>query len=144
MTTNLYRLNPVRTSFFGFDRLFDELDRAIGNTAAQYAFPPYTLVKSKDGAYTIEMALAGYSKDEIVVEHDKSNGWLVIRNRVEVDEQERPGEVIRDNVKKVNFAKKFTVSELYHVDSASMKDGLLKIVLRETSKPNIVQQIAIE
>ena len=52
--------------FIGFDRMLDNIPASNTNTSSGY--PPYDIVKSGEDKYCIEMALAGFTKDEIKVE----------------------------------------------------------------------------
>ena len=61
--TNLFTPYAV-----GFDRTFDRLFDYATHQATSTGFPPYNIVKDGDYNYTIEMALAGYSKKDIEVE----------------------------------------------------------------------------
>ena len=62
---NLLKLKPYAV---GFDRVFDNLNRYMDNNAQSTGFPPYNIHKGGDFSYTIEMALAGFSKDDIEIE----------------------------------------------------------------------------
>ena len=54
----------------GFDGVFDRLNHYMvnQNTGAPQGFPPYNIRKDGDYNYTIEMALAGMSKDDLEVD----------------------------------------------------------------------------
>ena len=62
---NFNQLTPYAV---GFDRVFDNLQRYVDNNVTSTGFPPYNIQKVGDYNYTIEMALAGFSKDDIEVE----------------------------------------------------------------------------
>ena len=49
----------------GFDRMFDNLNRYVDNNQQSQGFPPYNIRKEGDYNYAIEMALAGFGKDDI-------------------------------------------------------------------------------
>ena len=63
--TGLHTLFP-RSSFVGFDHLFKELEFTAQHANDHY--PPHNIIKSSDQNYLIELAIAGFSKDEISVE----------------------------------------------------------------------------
>jgi molecular chaperone IbpA len=66
MTRNLSIWNDLRPFSIGFDNLFDQFDHYLDNRST--SFPTYNIVKGKDELnWTIEMALAGYSKKDIEV-----------------------------------------------------------------------------
>ena len=55
-----------RNAFLGFDHLFDELERVTNH--AKDSYPPHNVVKYDDMKYDIELAIAGFSKDDISIE----------------------------------------------------------------------------
>ncbi len=55
---------PYRRSTVGFDRLFDMLENS-GGAQAQENYPPFDLIKLGDNDYRIELAVAGFTPDEI-------------------------------------------------------------------------------
>ena len=71
--TNLFTPYAV-----GFDRTFDRLFDYATHQATSTGFPPYNIVKDGDYNYTIEMALAGYSKKDIEVE--VAEGVLTVKS----------------------------------------------------------------
>ena len=63
----------------GFDKTFDRLwDYAAHQSDTNVGFPHYNIVQHDDYKYTIEMALAGYSKSDIDVE--LADGVLTIKS----------------------------------------------------------------
>ena len=60
-TIDTTRLTPYTV---GFDELFDKL---YGIENDSVGFPPYNIIKDNEYNYTIEMALAGYSKKDIQI-----------------------------------------------------------------------------
>ena len=63
-----------------FDRLFDDYDRNSNNSG----FPPYNIRKEQDDLYTIEMAVAGFSKEDL--EAELKDCVLTVRSKTEKDE----------------------------------------------------------
>ena len=65
------QLRPVSIGFDNifdhFERMFDDNDEFFRTPTA--SFPFYNIVKTGDTTYDIELALAGYSKDEVSVEY---------------------------------------------------------------------------
>ena len=55
-----------RNAFLGFDHLFDELEKITNH--ANDTYPPHNVIKSDDMKYDIELAVAGFSKDDITIE----------------------------------------------------------------------------
>lgn len=124
--------------FLGFN---DQLSRwsnftTIGHSAK---FPPYNLIKLDTGSYKVEMAVAGYSKDDIdiTVERDQ----LLVASKDEAEEEEST--VVYQGIAKRSWRQKFILGEYMEVTSATLKDGLLTITvernLPEDAKPKTIK-----
>ena len=80
MTRNLSVWNSLRPFSVGFDSIFDEFDRMLESTERYSTnYPPYNIKRVNDTDYRIEVALAGYDKDDIEVELKDSA--LTVRNK---------------------------------------------------------------
>ena len=80
MTRNLSVWNSLRPFSVGFDSIFDEFDRMLESTERYSSnYPPYNIKRLNDTEYKIEVALAGYSKDDIELELKDST--LTVRNK---------------------------------------------------------------
>ena len=62
--TLLDHLNTFTPYAVGFDRLFDQLASSSRVTSS---YPPYNIIRENDYDFKIEMALAGFSKEDIEV-----------------------------------------------------------------------------
>ena len=68
MTRNLSVWNSLRPFSVGFDSIFDEFDRMLESTERYNTnYPPYNIHRVDDHNYKIEVALAGYSKEDIEI-----------------------------------------------------------------------------
>merc|ERR1712224_627840 len=95
----------------GFDKTFGRLwDYAAHQSDTNVGFPHYNIVQHDDYKYTIEMALAGYSKSDIDVE--LADGVLT-----KVDESDNK---VYRGIASRNFSRMFTIA----VDIV-VKDGAL-------------------
>ena len=128
---NAYTLDTSRIATYsvGFDRMFDSLMGAnrVSSTAMSN-YPPYNIVKHSDDMYTIEIAVAGFSKDEIEIE-SKENTLTVKSIDIETSEVEKKPEYLHKGISARSFNKTFTVSDDVIVKGADLKDGLLYIQL---------------
>lgn len=138
----------LSSSFLGFDRLFDDLDRIMANsrqTLSTAGYPPLNLYKEGDG-YTIELAVAGYKKTDISVQHDKKRGVLTVsgetsRQRTQPQSTKTdvvfadPQEAIHVGIASRKFTRSFTIADGLQVSEASLEDGLLTIKLTEIAAP---------
>ena len=73
----------IRPSFVGFDNLFNEIERLVEGTQPAPSFPPHNILKVNDNNYVVELAVAGFSKDEIIFSdsirwHSFHESWLSI------------------------------------------------------------------
>ena len=129
MTRNLSVWNSLKPFSVGFDSIFEEFDRMLDSTERYNSnYPPYNIRKLNDNNYKIEVALAGYSKDEIELELKEST--LTVRNKTKekVINDESNG-VIHKGISTRQFERSFTISEDIKVKNAELKNGLLNIDL---------------
>ena len=123
----------------GFDGVFDRLNHYMvnQNTGAPQGFPPYNIRKEGDYNYTIEMALAGMSKDELEVE--VADSTLNVRSK---DKQEEDGELLHRGISYRKFKRSWTLADDVVVRDAKMKDGMLLIhlehIVPEEKKPRLI------
>jgi len=127
MVNTSLTLDPSRINTYsiGFDRMFDSL---MGQHPMTSNYPPYNIVKHSDDMYTIEIAVAGFSKDEIEIE-SKENTLTVKSIDIETSEVEKKPEYLHKGISARSFNKTFTVSDDVIVKGADLKDGLLYIQL---------------
>ena len=118
---NFNQLTPYAV---GFDRVFDQLTAYAANNATSSGFPPYNIRKGGDYTYAIEMALAGFSKNDIEIE--VAEGLLTVRSVKENDENDSN---IYRGISYRKFNRKFTLADDIVVKDASLENGMLKIDL---------------
>ena len=124
----------------GFDGVFDRLNHYMvnQNTGAPQGFPPYNIRKEGDYNYTIEMALAGMSKDDLEVE--VADSTLNVRSK---DKQEEDGELLHRGISYRKFQRSWTLADDVVVRDAKMKDGMLLIhlehIVPEEKKPRLIK-----
>ena len=142
MTRNLSVWNSLRPFSVGFDSIFEEFDRMLESTERYNSnYPPYNIRKLNDNDYKIEVALAGYSKDDIELELKDSN--LTVRNktREKVINDESNG-VIHKGISTRQFERSFTISEDIKIKDAKLLNGLLNIdlerIIPDEKKPRPV------
>ena len=119
-----------------FDRFFDmDLTRDSG-------YPPYNIRKINEAQYVIEIALAGFSKDDIEVE--VTEGSLTIRSKKLDEKEEDTSEesYVHKGIAKRTFLRCWTLSDDIFVKGADLKDGMLVInlekVIPEEKKPRLI------
>ena len=117
MTSHLFP-----SSFVGFDRLFNEIERAAN--LKDNGFPPHNIIKDDDNEYTIELAVAGYCKDDLSVSLEKN--VLTINGEKENKEDHN---YVHRGISSRKFNKSFTLSEHVDVYGSELKDGILSVKL---------------
>ena len=121
----------------GFDNLFDRLFDIDLESSGTY--PPYNISKVDDNNYIIEMALAGFNKDDIEVELADSE--LTVRSKKR-ENSNKDVNLIHQGISHRSFNRKFTLSEEILVKNAEMKNGMLIIKLEkfipENKKPKLI------
>ena len=142
MTKNLSVWNSLRPFSVGFDSIFEEFDRLLESTERYNSnYPPYNIRKLSDNDYKIEVALAGYSKDDIKLELIDSTLTVRNKNKEKVINDESNG-VIHKGISTRQFERSFTISEDIKVKNADLKNGLLRIdlerIVPEEKKPRLI------
>jgi molecular chaperone IbpA len=105
----------------GIDRFFTEVENAIkGNTT----YPPHNVIKDGEDSYGIELAVAGFSRDQISIE--TQDRLLKITGEAQKDEREYTYKGISTR----SFTRQFTLAEYVEVTDATLQDGILSVSLK--------------
>jgi len=108
----------------GLDDIFYRL-HSYGMGTANEAYPPYNLVKESEVKWRIEMALAGWDKDEIEVSTESN--VLLVRSKAAKAKGEE--EYLHRGVSTRTFARGFNLSDDVEIGEVKFKDGMLTIQL---------------
>jgi molecular chaperone IbpA len=132
-TINTGDLANLSKALVGFDRYF--------TTQAQTSnYPPHNIVKYSDDTYGIEVAVAGFTKDEITVEVDQDQ--LTIRG-VKNRPNDSTVEYLHRGLAARDFEQTFTLAEYMEVRGAKVDNGMLQIDLQrivpEALKPRQIE-----
>ena len=130
----------------GFDGFFNRLSNV---DIAQSGYPPYNIRKLNDLQYVVELALAGFSKNDIEVE--LTDGTLTVRSvttksdeGVDNDEKSSNNEIgfVHQGIAKRSFQRQFNLSDDIIVKSADFTDGMLIVnlerVIPDEKKPRLI------
>ena len=119
--------NSLRPFSIGFDDMFDQFESMLGNGGMlQSKYPPYNIRKTEKDKYAIELALAGFNKDDVEVEYE-DNLLTVKTKKVDKTVQKDGDEIIHKGISQRSFSRSFTVADDVKVNGAELKDGLLTI-----------------
>ena len=132
---NFHKLTPYAV---GIDRMFDNLARYMDNNVQSTGFPPYNIHKGGDFSYTIEMALAGFSKEDIEIEVAENTLSVRSDKKDETDEW-----TFHRGISYRKFDRKFTLAEDIVVNGAKLENGMLTIdlerIVPEEKKPRLIE-----
>ena len=137
--------NSLRPFSIGFDDMFDQFENMLGNgnLAMQSNYPPYNIRKTGNDKYSIEVALAGFSKNDVEIEFE--DNLLTVRTK-QVNKSEDKnvnGEILHKGISQRQFARSFTIADDVKVNGAELKDGLLTIacerIVPEYKKKKLIE-----
>lgn len=113
--------DAAMTYSVGFEDLFN---RMHSSASIHTSYPPYNIVKETESEWRIEMALAGWSKDDIEISTETN--VLTIKSKAE---QESDGDFIHRGVAKRSFTKTFNIADDVEIGEITHENGLLNIKL---------------
>ena len=129
MTKHLSIFNNLRPYTVGFDDWFDHFEHMMDDSffRGNSNFPPYNIVKTGEHTYDVELALAGFGKDDIIVEYKENQ--LTVKSKPDkdpADEVEKYDEGMQHRgISKRMFTRTFTIANDVEVKGAELKNGLL-------------------
>jgi molecular chaperone IbpA len=122
--------------FIGFGRNLERITSNKDLFATNY--PPHNLIKIDEDNFRIELAVAGFSKQDISID--------LLENELRVygdKEEAENNSFVHKGIASRNFQKFFALGEYIEVVEAEMKDGLLVISLKrnipEVKKPKTIK-----
>ena len=135
--------NSLRPFSIGFDDMFDQFESMLGNggLGVQTNYPPYNIRKAGKDKYAIEVAVAGFNKDDVEVEYE--DNLLTVKTKEVKKTEEKGDEVIHRGISQRSFARSFTIADDVKVNGAELKDGLLTIscekIIPEIKKKRLIE-----
>jgi len=142
--TNRFSFTPLYHSTLGFENLFNEVERMLEATDIKNhnSFPPHNIVKVDDYHYVVELAVAGYSKEEIDITVD--SGHLIVKgNKDEKNADLADITYLHKGIGLRAFTKTLKIADTVEVRGAEYKDGILRIglenVIPDSKKPRKIE-----
>jgi len=136
--------NSLRPFSIGFDDMFDQFENMLGNgsLSVQSNYPPYNIRKTGKDNYAIEVAIAGFNKNDVEVEFE--DNLLTVRTKqINKSDENDDGEIIHKGISQRQFVRSFTIADDVKVNGASLKDGLLTIscerILPDHKKKRLIE-----
>lgn len=119
-----YSLPDVYNTFsVGFDESIKRLEQ-FSKTAKSLGYPPYNIVKSGENKYVIELAVAGFGKQDIELELNENT--LSISGKLNTD---NTTDYIYKGIADRGFVRKFNLADSVEIKNAKLINGMLKIWL---------------
>lgn len=114
--------------FVGFDdqfnrlaKMHDELTKNVPN------YPPYNIRKTGDNTYQIELAVAGFAKQDIEIELRENS--LVIKGVTNSEDDDNMSTFLVKGIANRAFTRTFALNDQIEVKDADMINGMLRIFL---------------
>jgi molecular chaperone IbpA len=123
VTQSLLPNDPFFRTSIGFDRIFNTLERLNSTSNATESYPPYNIIRTSDDCFVVELALAGFNKEELDVEVKES----VLHIKGEKLEEDGKRNYIHKGIGGRRFHKSFTLAEFVEVHSVNFVNGILSL-----------------
>ena len=115
-------MDRITRNSIGMDEYFDRLFN-LHETTSNY--PPYNLVQISSVESRLELALAGFSKKEVLVY--TQDGKLFVEGQKE--DKETDTNYLHKGLAQRSFTRTWTLADDTEVSSVNFEDGLLTVIL---------------
>jgi molecular chaperone IbpA len=136
-----YDFSPLYRSAVGFDRLARQLESAA-RSSQENGWPPYNIETTGEDAYRIEIAVAGFSADELNIEA-KENLLTVTGTKAANDDGAPQKTYLHRGLAERDFERRFQLADYVVVKGAALANGLLTVELKrelpEALKPRSIE-----
>ena len=132
-----------------FDRFFVGADTIAKNLRANAewlannaaaTYPPFNLKKTDENKYVIEMAVAGFAKQDIEITLE--NNKLLIKGNSQVDSEPKTN-YLHMGIASRAFTRQFTLADNVVINNAHLINGMLKVwlenIIPEDKKPKKIE-----
>ena len=117
-------MKVIKQNGIGMD---DYLDRFFNAPMQTSNYPPYNLIQLNNHESKLEIALAGFKKDELKVFTEF--GKLYVQGKKE--ESEDVGEFVHKGLAQRSFERVWTITDDTEIGSVKFEDGLLTVELKK-------------
>ena len=135
-----YDFTPLYRSAVGFDRLANLLESAA-RTSQDTGYPPYNIETTGENAYRIEIAVAGFTPDELNIEVKEN--LLTVTGRKTANDDVTQKTYLHRGLAERDFERRFQLADYVVVTEANLVNGLLSIALKrelpEALKPRRIE-----
>jgi molecular chaperone IbpA len=129
-----YDFSTFSRSSVGFESLFNLINEAQTRFGDEGGFPPYDIVRKDDSTYTIRLAVAGFSEEELNI--TAKQNLLTVSGQKKAEEKRQ---YLYESISARSFERQFSLADHVEVRGASYENGILEIELHqdipEAAKP---------
>lgn len=129
-------LAQLNRALIGFDRIFNDFENRHINSTTNY--PPYNVLKHDDDHFEIEIAVAGFDKEDITIEVDQDQ--LRIKGQRAKDDD--ASKYVYRGLAARDFERVFTLADHMEVGDAELTNGILRVkltrIVPEALKPRLI------
>lgn len=119
--------------FVGFDEQFNRMSKLTTDLTKNIPnYPPYNIKKVDDNKYVIELAVAGFSKQQLELEIN--DGVLTVTGNTTIGSETEDGlnvEYLWKGISNRAFTRTFTLADSVEIKNAEYVNGLLKVWLEK-------------
>ena len=122
------QLQNYRDWVIGYDKIFNTmLKQSTNSITNKRIYHPHNLIEYEDGKYTITLAIAGISKEDLDITLEEQNLTISYDGK----ETESNGKILYRGIANRSFNKIFHLADNIEVNDASINNGLLTIDLEQ-------------
>ncbi|MDX1293421.1 MAG: Hsp20 family protein [Hyphomonas sp.] len=133
-------LTPLYRTVVGFDRLASMIDQASRLDGSQ-GYPPYNIERVDENAFAIEIAVAGFTEDDLDIE--TKEGLLTVAGKRGENEDGEGRDYLHRGIAQRSFIRRYQLADHVIVTGASLQHGVLRIdlvrELPEEKKPRKIE-----
>lgn len=131
---------PLFHTTLGFERMLDEVEKLLeSEVKTQPSFPPHNIIKLDDNRYIIELAVAGFGRDEIDI--TVNDNKVVIKG--ERKDKDTSVQYLHRGIGGRSFTKEISIADTIEVRGAEFKDGILRVglenIIPDHKKPRKIE-----
>lgn len=143
MSFDFFKNPEMKRFLVGFDEQMSRFakfqEEVVSRLSANY--PPFNVRKVDDNRYVIEIAVAGFAKQDLDVELQDNK--LVVRGNVSA-ETPVEGDLLYQGIAARAFTRAFALSDKLEVKNAELLNGMLRISLERMVELTPAKKVDIE
>lgn len=140
MTSDIFDI--VNKSFIGFEPMTKMINDHMQTLQKAVNYPPYNIKKIDNNHYVIEMAVAGFDKNELDIMMSSDNGTLTVSSKA-IQNANRDDNYLFKGIANRAFSRSFALADTVEVKDAQLINGMLKIYLEQFVKASNTRKIDI-